>query len=367
LPDKIFILKPDGIGDFVLATGALRLLADEFGEENLVLAVLPNIAPLARQQFPQAEILALPLRSKRVVLNLFVANFLRIAPTWGRLLGRRFATVISLRHSRPYLHSFLLGSLRAGRIIVAENQIGRGGSKPRTSVEKIIWRLRGAAVEEYPSAPCESLLEVEAHRRILNRVLQKDIKPALLTPQFQATPTLPPGLAEAPLLLCPFSTDRAKDLPAARWVELASDLLGQGILDRGQPWILTGSADQCAALQLLATDLSRVRVASTQVLTGQPLPEFVSLLASARLVLTVDTAAAHFATALDRPTVIAFSGMHRGTYAPWHRSDRQIWLEAEPPGPEEPPRRKSQWHRGIARQRLFSATRDLLAPPGPKI
>ena len=36
-----FLFKPDGIGDFFLSSGVVRLLGREFGEENLTIAVLP--------------------------------------------------------------------------------------------------------------------------------------------------------------------------------------------------------------------------------------------------------------------------------------------------------------------------------------
>jgi len=66
----------------------------------------------------------------------------------------------------------------------------------------------------------------------------------------------------------------------------------------------------------------------------------------------VDTAAAHMACALNCPAIILFSGLHRGIYAPWATSSRQVWLEADPPAPGEPPRKKSHWFKGIAADRV---------------
>jgi ADP-heptose:LPS heptosyltransferase len=53
---RVFILKPDAIGDFILASGCIRLIAREAGEENVVLAVRADVAPLAKSQFPKALI-----------------------------------------------------------------------------------------------------------------------------------------------------------------------------------------------------------------------------------------------------------------------------------------------------------------------
>jgi len=50
---RVFILKPDAIGDFILASGCIRLIAREAGEENVVLAVRADVAPLAKRFFTE--------------------------------------------------------------------------------------------------------------------------------------------------------------------------------------------------------------------------------------------------------------------------------------------------------------------------
>lgn len=359
------MLKPDGIGDFVLATGALRCLATAAGEERLLLAVLPAVAPLAAQQFPRAEILPLPLRGKRKVLNLFLANFLRLAPPWAGLLRRRFSAALSLRHSRNYLHSFLLATLRAPTLCLAENQLGRGGSKPRASVEKLLWTMRHARVVAYPESAPGLPREIAAHRAVLACFLQREISPEDILPRLQLPPTMTStdptaGHAET-FFLCPFSTDPAKDFPAERWRELLADLLARKLLDPFDPWVLTGSQEQAARLQDLRQKLRSTGLAEVAVETSLPLPEFVRRLSSARAVFTVDTAAAHLATALDRPTLIAFSGLHRGSYAPWHRSPRQQWLEASLTETPPLPGKKKPWHQGISHARLLATACQVLA------
>ena len=84
---RYFLFKPDGIGDFVLATGAIDLLAREAGEENLVICVRSLLAPLAKAQFPQATIIELPVAEKRKVVNLFALNFIRCLPVWRAQSG----------------------------------------------------------------------------------------------------------------------------------------------------------------------------------------------------------------------------------------------------------------------------------------
>jgi ADP-heptose:LPS heptosyltransferase len=93
--------------------------------------------------------------------------------------------------------------------------------------------------------------------------------------------------------------------------------------------VLTGSTAQALQLHDLRSIIegqSPEIAARIRILHPSNLQEFVDLLAGAELVLSVDTAAAHAATALDRPSVILYSGQQYGTYGPWSRSARQRWI-----------------------------------------
>ena len=79
---RLFIFKPDGIGDFILVTGAVRLLAASLAKQNLLICVRSVIAPLARSQFPQAIVIELPTAVERKMVNLFVRNFFYCLPLW---------------------------------------------------------------------------------------------------------------------------------------------------------------------------------------------------------------------------------------------------------------------------------------------
>ncbi|HEU4678283.1 MAG TPA: hypothetical protein VFS35_02105, partial [Terrimicrobiaceae bacterium] len=118
---RLFIFKPDGIGDFILVTGAVRLLAAAFGEANLLICVRSVIAPLARSQFPQAVILELPTAVERKVVNLFVRNFFYCLPVWFTLRRTRVDAAVCFRSMRNYLETFLFYSAKAKRFFACEN------------------------------------------------------------------------------------------------------------------------------------------------------------------------------------------------------------------------------------------------------
>ena len=54
-------------------------------------------------------------------------------------------------------------------------------------------------------------------------------------------------------------------------------------------------------------------------------PDFVHHLSEARAIATVDSAAAHIATALDKPATIIVGGGHFGRFSPWGHGVRQNW------------------------------------------
>ena len=108
---RVFILKPDAIGDFILSTGCIRLMARELGEKNLAMAVRADVAPLAMAQFPEAEVIPLHLREKRRFVNLATVNVINCLPAWLRLLTLRADAAICLRSSVSRMSDALLSSV----------------------------------------------------------------------------------------------------------------------------------------------------------------------------------------------------------------------------------------------------------------
>ena len=351
---RCYIFKPDGIGDFFLATGFIGLMAREFGEESLLIAVLPALEPVVRGQFPMAGVVVLPLRRRRRVLNLFVANCLRCLRPWLGLLTTRAEVSVSLRHMRDYLQNVLFHSVPSHRRFVATNGLLGNGKAVRRWTEKAFVTLFGDHVVGYPSGSPGLPLELEAHRRLASAVLGREVSPGEVTPLLR--PVNAPALSGPYAVCAPYSSGNDKDVPDNRWITLFGILAGEHLLPT--QLVLTGSEDQQARLNCfreklgtaLATTGTEVTVRIEPTLQG-----FVDLLAGADAVFTVDTAAAHAATALDRPTLVLFSGLHLGMFAPWTRSARQRWLLAGRPdsGPN--------WHESLPDSDILEAARSLLS------
>jgi len=327
---RLLIFKPDGIGDFILSTGAIRVMADAVGEARLTLVVRDLLVPLARAQFPAACVVGLPIAEKRRVLNLFVLNLYRSLGPIREVRRTRFDAAVSFRHMRSYMQSLTFFSVRAARYFASENLLARNRRFGRSVVERLIQTGRAPVEVPYPDVLRGQPTEMEAHRRIVSAVLNREVSFEEILPVLKAEPG-----SNAYRLCAPISTMEAKDYPFAQWVE-AFRLTDAG---RRLPLVLTGSLAQRPRLEELARSLKDAGMADVEVRLPGDLPAFVDLVAGAAAVFTVDTAAAHIAAALDRPLLVLFSGLQSGMFAPWQHSERQCWLEALPKTRE----RRGRW------------------------
>jgi ADP-heptose:LPS heptosyltransferase len=295
---RIFVLKPDNIGDFVLACGAIRLLADQAGEENLVLAVKADVAPLARQEFPRARILALPIRPRRRGERTTLVNFLRCLPVLVRLRGLRADVAVCLRDKRTTLQTLLFLAPRATRRVACENSLPRVRQFRWSLWERMVHRMGRPVLLPYPPAEPGAPSDLIAHRVVAAEALGRSVTLAEVMPRLRCAH----WSGGDHWLLCPLSSKARKDFPAERWAEAlreTRDLLPPGGIR------LVGSPDQAARLMEFAAALRNAGVeGALQVDHPAALADFPASLARSALVLTVDTAAAHVACAAGTPAVI---------------------------------------------------------------
>jgi ADP-heptose:LPS heptosyltransferase len=319
---RIFVFKPDAIGDFLLATGAIRLLAEEHGESSLVLAVRDDVAPLASREFPRACVIPLPLRQKKGQLAL-TANILRCLPAWAKLRAVRCDAAACLRSMRTYLHTFLFHTPRAGRRVACTNDLTTRGGRKRIAVERWAQRRFRPELIPYPAAPGDLPLDIEANRLVVEALLGRSVTREEILPRLRSATWSGAG---GFWLLCPFSSTAAKDYTAEAWADAladVADLLPPGGLR------LSGGPGQDAPLHAMAGTLRARGLGVVEVAGPGPLADFPSVVAQSALVLTVDTAAAHFACALGAPCVVVSANRQPGVYGPYSTDGRQLWLMAD--------------------------------------
>jgi ADP-heptose:LPS heptosyltransferase len=172
---------------------------------------------------------------------------------------------------------------------------------------------------DYPKQPKEGICqELDAHAEVLSRVFTRRIDPAQILPALRAVKTR----AGRYLLVCPFASMRIKDVLA---LPVAAAL--RTVQERTRlPVRLCGAPEDSIRLQEFCAALLQEGIVDVEILETPSLGSFSEVIAQAGMVLAVDTASAHIAVALDKPTVVLLGGGHYGIFGPWRRSARQRWL-----------------------------------------
>lgn len=317
---SVVVFKPDEIGDFVISTGAIRLLARQHGEENTTLVVKSEIAPLARREFPRARIVELPWQPRRKGRNQVAANMFHCFPAWRQLRRLRVEQSVCLRSRRDYLQTLLYAAPRARKRFAPENVLARDGRLRRRIAECLLASFARPRIIPYPASGGEIPDELASHRSVIGAALGREIPKDEIMPSLSSARWCGGG----GWLLCPFSSRPPKDYSVGRWTDALREAL-----QVSKPAVirLAGAPDQSARLHDFAASLRAAGIACpVEVVPPAPLANFPDLVASADLVLTVDTAAAHFACACGAPAVVVACGLHEGVYGPYSPDGRQIWL-----------------------------------------
>jgi ADP-heptose:LPS heptosyltransferase len=310
---RAVIFKVDRIGDFVLAVGAIRVVLREWGEENCLLVVSPLTEALVAVEFP---------RTRRIVLPPFVGHVRLFAA--ARVARRALAeiscdVVIGLRHQRWDFDELSLSWLHAKRIHVLEDVARQSMFAERRTYS--LGRATRTIFREEPKVESnegpQSCRELLMHRQLLAVVLGRTVAADEVLPRLQ----LDPPQAMGPVIFSPLGSHVLRDLPPSCLAAAVAEVQRAGL-----PAVLVGNSDQAARLAELVAALRTQGFDRVSARTDLSLVDFVRALAAAPLVVTTESAAAHLATALDRPVVAILGGGHFGQFAPWRRSARQTWL-----------------------------------------
>lgn len=319
---RLFILKPDNIGDFLLASGGIRALADAAGEDSLVLAVKSDVAPLAEREFSRAQVVPLPIRPRKKGVNTTAANLFACLPALLRLVGTRVDAGVCLRDKRTFLDTLLWLAPRSSRRVACQNSMRRAKGGRWGFWESLVGAVFRPSFVLYPAPQPGRPSDLQAQGDVASEVLGRPLSEADIMPRLQCA-----RWSGGDFWLCsPFSSRPSKDVPAALWAEaLAScrDLWPAGGIH------VAGAPDQGDRLASFAEELQASGISRpVRVEPAGSLAEFPDTIAGAGLVLTVDTAAAHLACAVRAPAVIVASRNNVGVYAPYSPDGRQVWVMA---------------------------------------
>jgi len=306
----ILLFKPDAIGDFVLATGVIHLFCKEFGPENVTLLISRTTQLLAQVEFPKCQFLVVnPLKR-----NLYLESIMGWYSARRAIGRRRYRQLISLRHHRSFYDDILLASLKAESTVA---------SKPDGNLNSVSFanaRFRAKTTIPYPLEAHSAIWckELEAHRQLAETVLSRPISREDIMPRFNTVCVVEGDY----LLLSPLAGSAIRDCSGT---QILSSLRAAQLPPAARV-IVCGEISRSNALNSLAAMLRNAMGNVVEVVQPPDLISFLQWIAGARCVLAMESAAAHVATALDKPGVFILGGGHFGYFAPWQRSHRQRWL-----------------------------------------
>ena len=317
---RLFVLKPDNIGDFLLACGGIRALADAAGEENLVLAVKSDVAPLAQREFSRAQVVPLPIRPRKKGVNTTAANLVACLPALLHLLGTRTDVAVCLRDKRTFLDTILWLAPRTARRIACQSSLRRTKGGRWAFWDGLVGKVFRPDLLPYPPPRPGLPSDLQAQGRVASEVVGRPLSDKEIMPRLRCAR----WTGGEAWLCCPFSSRPSKDVPAVMWAKalgLCESLWPSGGIQ------LAAAPDQMDRLSSFAEELRAAGLSlPVRVTPPVPLAEFPDIVAAAGLVLTVDTAAAHLAGAVGAPAVIVAGRKNEGIYAPYSPNGRQIWL-----------------------------------------
>ncbi len=308
---RVGLFKADGLGDFVLALGAIRALLDRFGTENCILITSPAARDFARHEFPELD---------QVIVTPFSGRLWR---TWAHLRHLRSTPLfqhgvndlISLRHHR-YLHQDLLIAS-----IPSQRTFGLQKSPCSFAGEASQGRLRFDQEALCPAIVRAGwCLDLECHQTLLDLVSGTSSDPKQTVPRLSSRELVE---REPWVAVAPYGAHPIRDLPISLIAELSRHLATRHRLGLR----LLSSPSQAPRLTRDVETLRWAGVPDVQLMVTPDLAGLVMAIDRTRLLVATETATAHLGAAADAPMVGIIGGGHYGRFAPWIRSNRQRWVE----------------------------------------
>lgn len=303
VPYRVTILKLDRLGDAVLSLGVVRRMVAHVGPGQALLVVSDIAEPLYRMEFPDTDMLVLPAFCERFWPD-FAATLIQNA---AALRETRTEHLVCLRHQpSDYLHAI-------AQLLVPRHCHASCWEKPW---ERLCLSYPSARFTPYPTGSDDLCQELEAHRLVAGSFLNTSLDASEVLPSLIS---VQPAPGEA-LLVCPTAGSPLREYPAP----LLAQAIRQVRAERpGLPVVfcLPPAADPAP----WANALREEGVADVGWSRPGNVRELVQVIAGARVVLAPESAPAHLATALDKPGVFCLGGGHFGLFAPWRKSQRQIW------------------------------------------
>lgn len=387
-PRSLLIVLPTWVGDFVMATPALRAIRERFNGSHIVFLMEPNLREVVRGGGWMNECVEWPAMKERTPLHRAYRDLV-----W-ELRRRRFEWAILFPNSfRAALIARLAGAKRRigfdrdGRgflltnRVPVRNRIGRSGNGLGSLHPPLPKTVRNGAyrpmpIVEYYADLAESIgcerpgdrLELCTSPECDTSIERRIGGPGLLSGAKRSPPVDKPPVA--PDRVSRAGTDErrlvvmspgAKYGAAKCWLpERFAAVADQVIEEQGATVVITCGPGEEALADSIAGAMRRSAVVLHSPLLS--LGELKSLIRRADLLICTDSGPRHFAKAFGVPVVTIFGPTHPDWTATSHEAERivRIDLECSPCQRRTCPLGHHECMRGITVEMVISAARELL-------
>ncbi|MFO7976477.1 MAG: glycosyltransferase family 9 protein [Candidatus Hydrogenedentota bacterium] len=322
-PGTVAVLRPDRIGDFVLATPALGTLHRIFGDTRITLFGHPSWIPLA-EWLQQWDVINGVEKLADAFASLDQEKLVKPAVMFDAAMRlARYETIVYFTACRTSAVDTLLSLIAAHKIAWQGGSGNMPASRERAnrSIYETLYDVPTDAPEYMRNARMVAALDSE------NAIPQAP--PQWHIPHGAADETLAPvetGLDSPFIALSPFTSVSLKNWPLDHYAKLLR-LLGEAFPEH--QFVLLGDKAN-PPLKALAQRSSRV----VDLRGMTTLPQACCLLARAELSISGDTAAAHIASAVGTPALVIMGGGHYGRFFPYpaaHEGCENVALTHEMP------------------------------------
>lgn len=293
------VFKVDRIGDFILSLGCLHAILDQPGQ-NSVLIVNDTVLTLAETEFPRVSVITVKYNKGSFFSELLPALIkVRFCNLYARQL-------VCLRYQRIAYHAALLSVVETtwscGYTVMLAKQPRHGLSyafnhEPRCEYGHDVRWCR----------------ELDRHRAISLAVCgSDDVLPRSLKMGLGQISVVPE------VVIAPFGSNPLRDIPS----HILEPLITLILKESSAIITILAAPHQKDRLNEIA-HLSKARI---EFCCGVSLLDYVSMISVAKLIISAESATAHLATLFDRFLLCLVGGGHYGEFAPWSKSDRQVWI-----------------------------------------
>lgn len=293
----VLIIRMDGIGDMVLFRPSLEHYANALGvdKEDITILGCHSWGPITGAVFGGYKVVTIEEHAyARRPLYRFRIN----------LMVRRLAPKITV------CDSYLRRAMMADSLVWVS-----GAEKTITSMPYVNEPTRSEFT--YYLSQCDEIIdtgsypthEIDRHFNFISRLANKNIQPS--PPTFNWDEPAPVFANDGPyVLMNPGSNEPGRRWPFQSYVEAADKFLSEGYRVA-----FVGTRDERWDAALLRDVAKKPGVTD---LTGQTtLPELLTLMKYAALVISNDTGPAHLSIALGAPTIVVVGGGHFTSFVPY--------------------------------------------------